>query len=162
MPVLLVTESCFGNTAAVGTAIADGLRAAGTHVAVVSAEAAPAAPAQDLTLVLVGAPTHNRRLPSPHSRAQAAAKGAVAPERGVAEWLAALDPRLTAQIVTFDTIAPGPFAGSAAKDAAARLRRRGIAAERGESFLVAGTALRAGELDRATAWGRRLAAGAPR
>ncbi|MEO7982335.1 MAG: flavodoxin, partial [Sporichthyaceae bacterium] len=56
--VLVVVESMFGNTRAVGEAVADGLRTSSDvdAVDIVDVAAAPAAPAVDL--LVLGGPTH--------------------------------------------------------------------------------------------------------
>lgn len=152
MHVLIVVESCFGNTAAIADAIAAGLRGTRTTASVVAAANAPAKP--DADLVLVGAPTHNLGLPSSKSRAQAVARGGHAPASGVAEWLARRPELRGVRSAAFDTAVPGAFSGSAAK----RIERalRGLKADvvGRESFRVAGTppALAAGEQERAQAW----------
>ncbi|WP_425387393.1 flavodoxin family protein [Embleya scabrispora] len=89
MRVLVVTESCFGNTSQVAEAIIEGLRSDGAAVEAVSADSVPSSLSADL--VLVGAPTHNMGLPSSASRGQAAQKGGSAPSSGVREWIDRVD-----------------------------------------------------------------------
>ncbi|RMI12708.1 flavodoxin family protein [Cellulomonas triticagri] len=155
--VVIVVESCFGNTGRVAAALAEGLRDAGAAVEVVAADAAPASPVADL--VLVGAPTHNAGMPTAASRTQAAQHGGTAASSGVREWIerAAVD----APVHTFSTKVAGMFSGSAGKAAAKRLVHRGARATRGEDFLVSGREgpLVPGEEARAAAWGRALVAG---
>jgi flavorubredoxin len=158
MDVLIVTESCFGNTRRVAEHVADGLRSAGATVTLVDAAQAPAAPAVDL--LLVGAPTHNMGLPRPASRQQAQSTGGRAPVAGVAEWLAALPRRLDGRAGAFATVTgTGFFSGTAAKAIEKELRRRGVEVVARESFLVAGRSGPAaeGELARAQTWGAGLA-----
>ena len=156
--VLVVVESCYGNPGRIADAITAGLRSAGAHVQITSADTAESAVDEAIDLVLVGAPTHNAGLPTPSTRAQAST-----PRRpgrpGVREWVAAAQLPAMAQVVTFDTVTGGPFSGSAAKAAVKALHRRRIPAERGESFRVSGREgpLVDGELDRARAWGENLA-----
>ncbi len=157
MKVLLVVESLFGNTAEVADAIASGIRSGGADVTL-----APAATAPDggFDLVALGAPTHNRGLPTPASRAQATARGGSAPSSGVAEWLDA-HPRLAgARLVAFDTVVPGLFSGSAAKRIAQLVARQGGSLVARESFAVGGSPprLAPGELTRAEGWGTTLVA----
>jgi len=155
--VLIVIESCFGNTDRVAGAIATGLRSGGADVTVVDAAAAPATEGVDL--LLVGSPTHNMGLPGPASRAQAAAKGGRPVAIGVAEWLEALPGQAGRRVASFDTVAGrGFFSGSAAKAIEKRMRRQSIAFAGRESFLVSGTAgpLADDELARAEAWGTAL------
>jgi hypothetical protein len=157
--VLVIVESCFGNTGRVADAIAAGLSSAGARVQVAPAEIAEAAVAGAIDLVLVGAPTHNAGLPTPSTRTQAATPDRPA-RLGVREWVATARIPAVAEVVAFDTVTGGAFSGSAAKAAVKALRRRRIRAERGESFRVSGREgpLVDGELDRARAWGESLAA----
>jgi len=153
---VVLVESCFGCTAAVARAVAEGLRSTGAEVEVLDAASAPAELRADL--VLVGAPTHNTGLPTPASRRQAATTGAPRTGPGVREWIdrvAAVDGR----VVAFSTKVGSRFAGSAGKAAVRALERRGVTAERGEDFVVTGTAgpLAEGETARAEHWGRGLA-----
>jgi hypothetical protein len=155
MRAAVITESCFGNTAAVGEAIAQGLRQAAVDVDVYTADTAPARIAADL--VVIGAPTHNRRLPSPATRREAARRGPPA-VAGVREWI---DDAVQVQgrIVAFATITGGRYAGSAGVDTVRRLKRRRLRAERGPDFVVTDVMgpLSEGELDRAQVWAARLA-----
>lgn len=155
MNVVVIVESCFGNTHHVAEAIADGLRQAGGEVSLQLASEASAEVRADL--VVVAAPTHNLGLPSPSSRAQAAQRGGEVPASGVREWLDA-SAGSGARLVAVDTVVAGAFSGSAAKAAQKLARRRGWRAERGPSFVVTSTQgpLRDGELDRARTVGRSL------
>lgn len=152
--VLIVVESCYGNTGRVADAIASGLSGVGAHVQVGPAETAAPAVAPTVDLVLVGAPTHNAGLPTASTRAQTPTPGRL----GVREWVAAAQIPAGAHVITFDTVTGGAFSGSAAKAAVKMLRRRRIGAERGESFRVSGREgpLADGELERARAWGEDL------
>lgn len=165
MSVLIVVESLFGNTDAVAQAVAEGVRGAGTassEVRVVRADQAPTTIADDVSLLLVGGPTHTFSMTRDSTRADAVSKGADAQrqERGIREWIAQVTPRAELAVVTFDTrVKVKLMPGSAAKAAAKALRERGFAAERGETFWVEDTdgPLREGELERARAWGGGLA-----
>ncbi|WEO78794.1 flavodoxin domain-containing protein [Cryobacterium sp. SO2] len=160
MNVLIVIESCFGNTAQVAGAVATGLRSRGADVTVVDAASADAPAAEGVDLLLLGAPTHNMGLPGPASRAQAAAKGGHPVSSGIAEWLELLPGQAGRRVATFDTVAGrGFFSGSAAKAIEKRLRRHSATVAGRESFLVGGTAgpLADGELARAELWGAALA-----
>lgn len=156
MYAVVVTESCFGNTARVAEAITEGLRSAGADVETYVAAAAPPHLAADL--VLVGAPTHNLGLSTPASRSQAAQQGAGVPATGAREWIDSLQ-GVDGQVVAFSTTTGGVFAGSAGKAIVRALRRRKVKAERGADFTVTGTPgpLADGEIDRARAWGISLA-----
>ncbi|GID93887.1 flavodoxin [Amorphoplanes digitatis] len=157
MNVLVVTETCFGNTARVADAIVAGLRSHGAVVTVADAASAPAVDHVDL--LLVGAPTHSMGLPGPGTRRQAEAKGGNPPAIGVAEWLNALPGKQTCRGAAFDTVTGrGFFSGSAAKGIEKRLRRHGVDVVARESFLV--NAMEGppadGELARAERWGASL------
>lgn len=75
------------------------------------------------------------------------------------EWIATAQPLPNARLVTVDTVVPGMFSGSAAKDASRKAKARGWRAERGPSFLMAGDHLRDGEVERARQLGAAWAAG---
>ena len=168
MKVLIVHESLFGNTKQVAEALAEGLRAgrAGgddASVLVVNTDEAPATIPDEVTLLLVGGPTHAFSMTRPGTREDAVTKGApTAPRLGVREWIDAAMPRTDLPVVTFDTrVHVHMMPGSAAASAAKALRHNGFRnADRGETFWVEGTEgpLCEGELDRAKAWGETLAA----
>ncbi|NUU17243.1 flavodoxin/nitric oxide synthase [Cellulomonas humilata] len=156
MRVLVVVESLFGNTHAIARAVAERLREDGAEVEVV--DAASAGPRLDgADLVLAGAPTHNLGLPTDRSRASAVDRGAQPVSSGLREWIGALEASST-PVVTFATKVEGRFSGSASKAAAKLLRRRGLSAQQGTDFVVAGTAgpLTEGETDRAREWATTL------
>lgn len=181
MDVAVVYESLFGNTRLVAEAIGDGIRAGdpAARVSVTPTDATKLGEAEDACLLVVGGPTHMRRMSSPRSRQQglqAAHKakdqqssglepGATGP--GLREWLRALPPaRLGAVAAAFDTRVEYRLAGGAARPASRLLKRRGFSlAGEPEGFIVTGSQgpLRPGELDRARAWGTALArhAGVP-
>ena len=87
MRALIVVESAFGNTASIAEAIASALTEKGAEANVAPADRAPSDP-RGYGLVLVGAPTHNRGLPTPSTRRTARKKGAAVPDAGVLEWIA--------------------------------------------------------------------------
>jgi hypothetical protein len=164
MSVLIVVESHFGNTMSVARAVASGLTAQGVDVRVLRCGEAPTTIPADVSLLLVGAPTHNLHLPNRASRVQAAGRGAALGDAvGLAEWIGLAVPREGLHVATFDTTTGGAFAGSAAKAAAKLLRRRGFGTpEQGPGFIVTGTPgpLRDGEEDRARSWGAGLVSNA--
>ena len=167
MKVLIVHESLFGNTRQVAEAVAEGLRKGlppGDHesVVVVTTDEAPATIPPDVSLLLVGGPTHALSMTRQGTREDAVSRGAPAqPRLGIREWIETAAPRADLPVVTFDTrvhvrLMPGSAAASAAKS----LRHHGFRdADRGETFWVEGTEgpLVPGELDRAVAWGAELA-----
>lgn len=158
---LVLVESYFGNTASIGRAIAGALPEACCQ----RFDETPPAIAEDIDLLVLGAPTHEFKLPTPKSRRAAATRHAAdrrvepPPQRGLAEWIVeAVIPPGT-RVVTFDTSTGrmGTFLGCAAKDAASRLRARGVRAQRGPSFTVtAKDALAPGQRERAAAWAATL------
>jgi hypothetical protein len=164
MRALVVYESMFGNTEKIASAVAAGL-AAYAEVSVREVSGAPRE-LDDLDLLVVGAPTNGYGLSRPQSRASAAqmasADGLISAQAGLREWLADLaETRPWAPAAAFDTSLNKPrwLVGSAARQAAKQLRRRGhpLLAQP-ESFHVAGTMgpLVDGELDRARTWGATI------
>ncbi|HET9455734.1 MAG TPA: flavodoxin domain-containing protein [Candidatus Limnocylindrales bacterium] len=175
MRVLVVYESMFGNTRAVALAIAEGI-AERVPVETFEIGDAPAVPAPDVDLLVVGGPTHGHGLTTESSRADAARRAGsrlVSRGAGMREWIGGMLP--AARPVTaaaFDTRIKGPefLWGSAAKGATKLLTTAGFRVLPPKSFLVGGPTgdlfdrLDAEELDKARAWGRELAAavaGAP-
>lgn len=152
MSALVVYESYFGNTRAIAEAIASGLAAQAVPVT-----QAPELP-EDLTLLVVGAPTQNLGLPQPKGREKVMERGGSAGDFGVREWLAGLRGHQGVRAVTFDT-STSTAMGTASKAAVKALKRAGFrAVQRGESFKVTGTEgpLAEGELERAREWGASL------
>jgi flavodoxin len=145
MESLVVYDSQFGNTKTVAHAIADGLRSHGA-VRIFGLDKLLPNDLGTVDLLLVGGPTQ--------------AHGISARMRQFLDVLETA-PGTCMVAVTFDTRLrmPALVSGSAAKAIARRLRRRGVrlfAAP--ESFFVTrqGPELEQGEIDRATAWARRL------
>ncbi len=164
MRALLVYESMFGNTREIARAVATGLSSR-MSVDLVEAGAAGTAVPDDVSLLVVGGPTHALGLSRPDTRRQATGKTdqpLVSAGTGLREWLDATGPRPGGTAAAaFDTRVRLPLPGSAARAAARRLRRRGYRlSSRPESFYVAGTTgpLLDEELRRAREWGRQLAA----
>jgi hypothetical protein len=165
---LVVYESMFGNTRNVALAIAEGI---GTKMAVETVEvgAAPTVLPPDVTLLVVGGPTHIHGMSTPKSRANAAERAGgpvVSKESGMREWLAALRPGAAVAAAAFDTRSDGPMflTGSAAKGAAKLLRKSGIREiEPPRSFVIDGSPgplvdrVPPGELEAARSWGVGLA-----
>lgn len=160
MTSLVVFESLWGNTASVARAIAEGLGPGA--VALSTADAAPDMVA-DAGLLVAGAPVFAFHLSSDQLREQIRDH----PDRGAPEpdlshpslqsWLDAL-PEGSIPCAAFDTQVRGPF-GKGAPTIARALQAKGyrlIAPP--EGFIVKGKQgpLRAGELDRARAWGEHL------
>jgi hypothetical protein len=161
MRALIVVESSFGNTLAIGSAIAQGLGRFMT-VDVCDVTDAPAAIEDGIDLVVIGGPTQAFGMSRPGTREDAARQAghSTAAKIGVREWLDS-DPAGIRRAAAFDTkINKGWVPGSAAHAIARRLRKLGatLVADP-ESFRVVGTPgpLAAGELDRARQWGEQLA-----
>jgi hypothetical protein len=160
---LVVVESMFGNTATIAAALTQGL-AREMDVEVVQAASAPPVD-EGLDLLVVGAPTHAFSMPRPVTREDARRQGALAVDtgRGVREWIEDIPvgehhPR----VVTFDTrvMRTRRMPGSAARASARDLRAKGFSPlAASTSFYVDDVRgpLAEGELDRARAWGTRMA-----
>jgi hypothetical protein len=166
MRALIVYESMSGNICDIAWSIADGLKSA-LPVDVVEVGMAPAVPDDDVDLLIVGAPTHLFGLSRPRTRVAAARRVGlplVMADVGLREWLAAL-PRSRQQrdALTFDTrLRVAGFPGSAARDAAKRLRRRGYRMLwPSRSFIITKPSgpLVEREIERAQLWGHWIGGG---
>jgi hypothetical protein len=179
MDVVVVYESVFGNTRVIAEAVADGLRGADPDARVAVLGVAEATPDRigEAELVVVGGPTHMLGMSRASSRQKAMESGDGATRDkehheegaegpGIREWLEALPkaPR-GRRAAAFDTRLSNPLAGGAARSIARKLRRHGYdVVAKPEGFVVDGAEgpLRAGERDRANAWGAGLAPQAAR
>lgn len=182
MKAVIIYESMFGNTHAVADAIAEGLRTEG-EATVVSAADAEKTDLTDVDLLVVGGPTHAHGLPWLSTRKSAIQKAETSHGRLRAEPGAAEEYGLRTVLedlpeggheggdghgakhpaaAAFDTRLSGPalLTGRASRAIAKRLRRRGYeSAAAPASFLVdRRDNLLDGEIDRAVAWGKALAA----
>ncbi len=167
MRVLIVHESLYGTNLKIAQAIASGFGSdAATTIA--EAQAAPSAIPVDLDLLVVGGPNHKAGLPSPSSRAEAAADGdgTLRPaERGLREWLEGLRiDRAGQPAAVWDTRMASPrildFVDHGAATIAKHLRSAGARlVEKPQKYYSADGvgALVAGEEERARAWGAELA-----
>ena len=162
---LIVVESYFGNTRLIAEAVAAGMIEGGVDTQVVDVSQAPSALPADLDLLVLGAPTHNRGLPTAVSRTKAreqAGSGEASPRIG--EWLETTAIPASTDAATFDTvISKGWLSGSAAKAIAKALRRhQGRRTSSVRSFVVTASKgpLADGEKTDAHSWGRELAASA--
>lgn len=161
---LVVYESMFGNTRSIAEAIAGGV-ASRLPVEPIEVSSAPTWIPEDVTLVIVGGPTHALGLSRPKTREDASRQASgslVSSGSGLREWLASVNTRPNVDGATFDTRIDKPrIPGSAAKAAERRLRRIGFRIlAQATSFYVTGTQgpLLAGELDRARRWGESVVA----
>lgn len=162
MNAVVVYESHWGNTAAVARAIAEGI---GPQARVLNTDEATPSAIADADLIVAGAPVMAFGLPG--DRAEAAlehgADTATTPpdvsHPSLRSWLDRL-PAGHGAAAAFETRvhwSPGGATGAIEK----RLAAAGYQPiAKGGRFLVAGQQgpLRDGELDKATAWGRELAA----
>ena len=172
MRALVVYKSMYGNTKEIATAVADGLSTR-MPVQLTEVGAAPAVLADDIGLLVVGAPTHAHGMSNAKSRTSAADRvtdgepPVVSHGVGLREWLAGLEHASPAHVAaaTFDTRIKGPrlLWGSAAKSAEPHLKAAGARViAPAESFLIAGArgpkydALVEGEVERAHRWGEQL------
>ncbi|GAA1974649.1 flavodoxin family protein [Nocardioides panacihumi] len=161
----VVYESMFGNTAAVAAAVARALEDSGAEVVCTDVGAADEALARETDLLVLGAPTHAFSLSRANSRAGAVRQGAdpSSEPTGLREWISTLQAGPSQpRVATFDTRAAqvSRLPLGAAPTAARLARRRGFhVTQKPMTFVVEGTKgpLRAGELERAAAWGRSLA-----
>ena len=159
---LIVVESYFGNTRAIAEAVAAGLIEGGIEAQVVDVARAPSALPSDLDLLVLGAPTHNRRLPTTTTRAKARAQaGPGNNSQGISEWLGDAEVPTALSVAAFDTvISKGWLSGSAAKAIAKTLQRRqGRRTVSVRSFVVTANKgpLATGQETDAHSWGRELA-----
>ena len=174
---LVIYESMFGNTHAVAEHIAEGIESAFETTEAVDVTVLPVHDATPerlaaADLVVVGGPTHVHGMSSERSRAGAADMAAkdedleLDPDaygEGLRDWFASLtDEAGTGRsAAAFDTRVHGStvLTGQASKGIAKRLRSHGFElVVDGESFFVdKSNHLEAGEVDRATSWGHRVA-----
>ncbi|MEU1390083.1 MULTISPECIES: flavodoxin domain-containing protein [unclassified Nonomuraea] len=168
MKALVVYESMYGNTERIAQAVAEGL-ATRMRAALTEVGSAPAHVGDEVTLLVVGGPTHAfsmSRAATRDSAAQQAAGPLVSRGRGVREWLATVSTSSAGLCsAAFDTrVAKPRLPGSAGRAVAKRLRRLGVRlAVPPCGFYVTGTQgpLVPGELERARQWGESLAASFP-
>jgi hypothetical protein len=170
---LILYQSLFGNTAAIARSVAAGLRDALPDAVVDcrSGNEVNGVP-DDVDLIVLGAPTHFWGLPRGltrtmelqyEKRIMPAARAEVrraATTTGIPSGFGPLPPGRGRAAAAFDTQMTGPLTGGARRAIAGRLRRAGyrLVAEP-QTFLVEAVAgpLRAGETERARAWGLILA-----
>ena len=165
MKALIVYESMFGNTEQIAHAVAEGVSTR-MDVELVEARKAPTPLTELVDLVVVGGPTHAFSMTRANTREDAVRQGshADASADGIREWIDHLraGPH-SERVATFDTRVAKVrhLPGSAGRSAAKGLRKHGYATvSKPESFWVEDVAgpLLDGELERARAWGERLAA----
>jgi flavodoxin-like protein len=166
MKALVVYESMYGNTAAVGDAIAASLRARGLDVEAGPVSRIDPQEAAEVDVLVVGGPTHVHGMSSSRTRKTAADddKNTFAEptlEPGLRDWVRQLPPGRSRLAAAFDTRIDKPviLTGSAAKGIGRRLKGRGFRlVAQPECFLVSTeNRLLDGEVERAKTWGREVA-----
>jgi Flavodoxin domain len=166
MKVLVVYESSYGNTAAIGEAIAAALRAEGLEVESGSVEKVRAIDIGAADLLVAGGPTHMHGMSRPSTR-KAGAKDEKntfdepTVTTGLREWLTDVPSGANRPAAAYDTRFDKStiVTGSAAKGIAKRLEQQAFRLLVGpESFFVTNqNRLVDGELEHAAAWARTLA-----
>lgn len=159
---LIIVESYFSNTRAIADSVAAGLSDGGVDAQVVDVDEAPSCLPADLDLLILGAPTHNRGLPTTATRAKAQAQvGSGKASHGIGGWLETTVIPASTTAAAFDTvISKGWLSGSAAKAIAKALQRhQGRRTASVRSFVVTASKgpLATGQETDAHSWGRELA-----
>ncbi len=167
MRALVVYESMYGNTAMVGEAIADSLRAGGMDVNAGPVSNVSAAETAGADLLVVGGPTHVHGM----SRASTRKVGAEDPKNlfaeptvlpGLREWLETLPAGADRSATAFDTRLHKAvlLTGSAAKGIVHRLERAGfrMISDPESFFVTAENTLEDGEIEHAATWATDVAA----
>jgi hypothetical protein len=166
MKALVVYESLYGNTAAIGETIASGLRSTGVEVEVGPISRVVPERAIDVDLLVVGGPTHAHGMTWGRTRDVAMrdeknAFDAPTGQPGLREWMHGLPAGHDRKAAAFDTrFAKAPaVTGSAARGIARRLEGHGYGlVTPAQSFFVTGeNTLEFGQAGRAAAWGAELA-----
>jgi hypothetical protein len=166
MRALVVFESLYGNTGAIGEAIAEGMRTSGMPVQGGSICSIRPEAAEGMDLLVVGGPTHvhgmswarTRRIAIDDLRTRFDMPVA---EAGLREWMHGLPRGLGRRAVAFDTRYDKSVSvsGSAALGIARRLEGHGyVVVTPPQSFFVTDeNRLEPGQLERAEEWGADIA-----
>ncbi len=166
MKALVVYESLYGNTAAIGEAIAGSLRAHGMEADARPVTKVQAAETAGFDLLVVGGPTHAHGMSRTSTRKSGAGdeKNTFAEptvEPGLRDWLGSLPAGSGRYAAAFDTRfdQSALLTGSAARGIARRLEHEGFhLVAQPESFFVTGeNHLAEGQTEHAAAWGKTLA-----
>lgn len=156
MRALIVVESYFDSTRTIANQIAQGLGDRGCDTQLLCPQEAGGIDLTGTDLLVLGAPTHNRGLPTPRSRIAAAERGGTRAASGIREWLGSTQLPQAVGLAVFDTVTGRSWLnGSAAKQIVKNLGRRGAPVR---SFLVNGEhKLVDGQVRAARVWGADLA-----
>lgn len=166
MKALVVYESMFGNTAAIGEAIAASLRSHGMEVEAGPASGIEASEVADVDLLVVGGPTHAHGMSSKGTRKAAVEDKtnryeAPTVSPGLREWIPRLPSGAGRLAAAFDTRFDKPklITGSAAKGIARRLQHQGyrLIVEPESFFVTTSNELEDGQAEHAERWGAALA-----
>ena len=166
MRALVVYESMFGNTAAIGEAIAATLRSHGMDVEAAPISRIEPSASVGFDLLVVGAPTHAHGMSRTGTRRAAVEDEknayAEAPSMpGIRNWLDRLPSGGGGLAAAFDTRFDKPRAltGSAAKGVAKRIARQGfrLVADPESFFVTPDNELAEGQTEHAERWGAALA-----
>lgn len=169
MKAVVVYQSLWGSTAAIGKAIAEGI---GKGAIALTTSEATAEVLAGADLVVAGAPVHAFSLPSEETLKSAQAKpvGKSATPADVSHllmrtWLRRLEPVAGTAAAAYDTRVKGPLGRGGATKIAKELKKAGyrtVAEAKGfrvafkpEDITVNGMLLE-GEIERARAWGESL------
>jgi hypothetical protein len=165
---LVVWESLYGNTAAIGGVVAAALRSNGVDVTAGPISEIAPAEAVGVDLLVVGGPTHAHGMSWARTRLVGVedAKNRFAhptAEPGLRAWLSDLPEGGGVPAAAFDTRIHKTVAatGSAARGIARRLEKRGYAlcAEAESFFVTDKNRLEDGQVEHASRWGDALARG---
>jgi Flavodoxin domain len=166
MKALVVYESLYGNTAAIGEAIAESLRTHGLEVDARPVTKVPTAEAAEFDLLVVDGPTHahgmsraSTRKPGAGDEKNTFAEPTVEP--GLRDWLSSLAAGAGRYAAAFDTRFDQStlLTGSAARGIARRLEHHGfhLVAQPESFFVTSENRLAEGQTEHAAAWGTTLA-----
>ncbi len=167
---MVVFQSLWGNTAAIGRAIAEGL---GPDTLVGGTDEITPAETEEASVLVLGAPVHAMSLPTTQTIKGVASRprheGDLAPDTAqplLREWIAAL-PERAALFTAYDTRVPG-FVGRGGVSSIERLmishgyrllcKSEGFYVVNRRTVHEPASMLREGELERARRWGDRLRA----
>ncbi len=166
MKALVVYESMYGNTAAIGGAIGAALHTGALDVDVHPISQIAPEDTGGFDLIVVGGPTHAHGMSHASTRkAGASDEKNTFPEPtlvpGIREWLSALPEGEGRFAAAFDTRfdKPAALTGSAARGIARRLRHRGyhLIAPPESFFVTTENTLEDGQMTHAATWGGALA-----